>query len=133
MLHVKLFENFNNDEAFVDVLHYKNLDIYNKPSEWKDIENLKCKIKFKENIKYRRLGIENIQFVLESVELEFDLLNEEEEAETVTISHSDIDFQNVKVEVGMLPFFAENLEIDMKSSTDPKNWKYQLQIGRFER
>ena len=145
-----LIESFGNGiETFTQELEMygklRNLTFYNHPSSWgEEITSATGKITYTAELDVNRAGIEDIVFAVQSLELEIEMQNydedgNEEEPVYKTFSVEKNEIPDVKIEVEGLPFFVRELEIDflqaenIDGEVDPMKIEYTLMIGYDEK
>lgn len=135
MNHLKLFEDFGSGkETFEDKIEMygmlRNFSVYgSKGTKYEELDGAKGNIKFSCEMDVKNSGIEDMHFYLESFSVDFEIISGDDETTTDTVEVKDVDSEKVKVEVGKLPYYLTEFEIDMKGSNDPSKWVYTLAIG----
>lgn len=154
----KLIESLGNgEETFItDIdLHgqQSNLDFYNFPTEiLGELEGATGKISYNAKVDYNSHGIEDVYFSIEAIELELELRVYKSFKPGIKYGISDDDDEgelvykefkitramlgtDPKVEVNKLPFYLEEIEIDLKDCVDKdgnidyKKVKFEIRIG----
>ena len=135
------FENFLNEStgfAFEEDIHLyskgqnrSNLSFYNEPPKFKEVSDADGKIYFDLKPTIKRGGIEDFQVTKVTVVLDVETTVWDEEKEQDDYQNEIVQFStgNVILNLEKLPFYIEDLEIDMKKSEDPKKWEVTLNIG----
>jgi hypothetical protein len=124
-----------NDYSFGVDLKYIDIDIYERPEEYSDISDAKVFIEYSVDLIVNKTGIDGFNFTVNSVELEFevdDYPNENKEFDIDLIPGKTIDFSQLKVETkeNLLPTYPTNISINMRNSTDPKNFEVTVEFGQ---
>lgn len=144
-----LIESFGNGiETFTqDIEMYgnlRNLSVYNHPKSWgEEITAAKGKMTYTAELDVNRSGIEDIVFAIQSIEIEFEIQNYDEDGNEEEPTYHNFSVEknqipDVKVEVHDLPFFVRELEIDflqaenIDGDVDPMKVEYNLEIGHIE-
>ena len=160
----RLIESFGNgEETFtVDIEMYgklSNLDIINFPDVWGELEGANGTLVYIAELDVNSSGIDDVYFRIESIAIEMEIRvykkptigakygidDIDEEGELIykeLIITEDMINTDVKTEVGKLPYYMNNLEINFvaKSGTPPsavdkdgnidyKKLKFEMQIG----
>jgi hypothetical protein len=124
-----------NDYSFGVELKYIDIDIYDRPEEYSDISDAKVFIDYSVDLVVNKYGIEGMRFSVSSVELEFmvdDHPNEDKEFDIDLIPGKTIDFSQLKIETKeiLIPSYPTNISINMRKSTDPKNFEITVEFGQ---
>jgi hypothetical protein len=127
--------NKYNDYSFCVELKYIDIDIYDRPEEYSDISDAKVFIDYSVDLVVNKYGIEGMRFSVSSVELEFmvdDHPNEDKEFDIDLIPGKTIDFSQLKIETKeiLIPSYPTNISINMRKSTDPKNFEITVEFGQ---
>lgn len=125
----------SNDYSFGLDLKYIDIDIYERPEEYSNIVDAKVFIDYSVDLIVNKAGIEGMNFNVSSVELEFevdDYPNENKEFDIDLIPGKTIDFSQLKIETkeNLLPSYPKNISINMRKSTDPKNFEITVEFGQ---
>ncbi len=124
-----------NDFKFGDEIKYINIDIHNTPEEYDDITNAKVYVEYSVRFIFKKGGIEDLIFSVDSVELEFevdDYPNDyPKEFDIELIPGKTIDYSQLKAEQGevIIPTYPERIEINMNKSTEPRNFDVTVYFG----
>jgi hypothetical protein len=124
-----------NDYSFGVELKYIDVDIYDRPEEYADISDAKVFIDYSVDLVVNKSGIEGMNFSVSSVELEFmvdDHPNEDKEFDIDLIPGKTIDFSQLKIDTkeNTIPSYPTNVSINMRNSTDPKNFEITVVFGK---
>lgn len=116
-------------------LKYIDIDIYERPDEYSDISDAKVFIDYSADLVVNKAGIEGINFNISSIELEFsvdDYPNENKEFDIDLIPGKTIDFSRIKIVTNenLLPTYPTNISINMRKSTDPRNFDISVEFGK---
>lgn len=111
-----------------------NIDLYNRPDEWSDLDDYKAFIDYSVDIEVRKTGIEGLMFRVNGIELEFsvdDYPNSSKEFDFDLSPGKNIDFSQLTAEPmsSIIPTYPSNLSIDMNKSTEPIKWKITVSFG----
>lgn len=123
-----------NDYSFGWELKYVDIDLYDRPEEYEEINDCKAFIEYSVDLIVKKGGIDGITFSLNSIELEFevdDYPNGIKEFDIDLIPGKTIDYSQLKNEVSdsPIPTYPEKLEINMNKSTDPRNFDITVYFG----
>ena len=115
-------------------LRYVDLDIFGRPEEYDDLSDAKLHLNYSVEIIAKKSGIDMLIFKVTDMELEFeidDYPNANKEFDVDLIPGKTIDFSQIKTEEGanLIPTFPSKAEIDMKKSTNPRNWEIRVYFG----
>jgi hypothetical protein len=124
-----------NDYSFGVELKYIDVDIYDRPEEYADISDAKVFIDYSVDLVVNKSGIEGMNFSVSSIELEFmvdDHPNEDKEFDIDLIPGKTIDFSQIKIDTkeNIIPSYPTNVSINMRNSTDPKNFEITVEFGQ---
>ena len=128
-----------NDFKFGDEIKYINIDIYNKPEEYEDITDAKVYVEYSTRFIFKKSGIDDIIFSIDSIELEFqvdDYPNDEsKEFDIELIPGKTIDYSQLKAEKEeiIIPSYPDRIEINMNKSTEPRNFQVTVYFGSSSR
>lgn len=119
---------------FGTTIKYIDIDIHNRPKEYENIEDSKAFVEYSVNLDIRKNGIENIDFSIGGIELEFttdDHPNPVKEFDVDLIPGRTIDIGQMHVEhkEHKIPTYPSKLEINMNGSTDPKKFDVTVYFG----
>ena len=122
------------DYSFGMELKYIEIDLFNRPEEYSDIEESKAFIEYSIDLIVKKAGIDDFMFNVDLIELEFsvdDYPNEPKQFYMDLIPGKTIDYSQLNVEklASVIPTYPKNLSIDMNKSTDPKNFKITVSFG----
>ena len=125
-----LLEHFGTgEETFTELLSTysqkgSNLDIWGPPA-WGEIEEATGKVTYTAKLDYTKNGIEDIYFNVVKISLTVscriyrDKDDDDGELKEFDIEFDSANMKNCKVEIqGGLPFYVENLTIDLKNAED---------------
>lgn len=120
--------NFECDIRYVDI------DISGKPEEYEEIVDAKLHLNYSIDLILKKAGIDSALFRVNHMELEFevdDYPNSAKEFDVDLIPGKTIDFSQVKTQENerLIPSFPEKVEIDMRKSTDARNWEIVVFFG----
>lgn len=124
-----------NDFKFGAEIKYINIDIHSRPEEYEDITDAKVYVEYSTRFIFKKAGIEDIIFNVDSVELEFqvdDYPNDEvKEFDIDLIPGKTIDYSQLKAETDdiIIPTYPERIEINMNKSTEPRNFEVTVYFG----
>lgn len=128
-----------NDFKFGDEIKYINIDIYNKPEEYEDITDAKVYVEYSTRFIFKKGGIDDIIFSVDSVELEFEVddypNDEPKEFDIDLIPGKTIDFSQLRAEKEeiVIPSYPDRIEINMNKSTEPRNFEVTVYFGSSSR
>ena len=109
----------------------RNLTLYNTDPKGKygGLQDVTGNVEFDMNFIYKRSGIEDV--MINSMDFVLNIETEQEE-DFYPTPFNKIEFTvyNPDFEVGTFPLYLEDIEIDMKKSDDPKNWKVSFKLGK---
>ena len=122
------------DYSFGMELKYIEIDLFNRPEEYTDIDDSKAFIEYSIDLIIKKAGIDDFIFNIDLIELEFsvdDYPNEPKQFDIDLIPGKTIDYSQLNVEklASVIPTYPNNLSIDMNKSTDPKNFKITVSFG----
>jgi hypothetical protein len=122
------------DYSFGMELKYIEIDLFNRPEEYTDIDDSKAFIEYSIDLIIKKAGIDDFLFNIDLIELEFsvdDYPNEPKQFDIDLIPGKTIDYSQLNVEklASVIPTYPKNLLIDMNKSTDPKNFKITVSFG----
>ena len=122
------------DYSFGTELKYIEIDLFNRPEEYSDIDDSKAFIEYSIDLIVKKAGIDDFMFNVDLIELEFsvdDYPNEPKQFDMDLIPGKTIDYSQLNVEklASVIPTYPKNLSIDMNKSTDPKNFKITVSFG----
>jgi len=120
--------------AFGLPLKYVDIDIYNRPDEYANIEDAKVFIEYSVNLEVQKECIAGINFLVNSVELEFsvdDYPNPIKQFDIDLIPGKTIDIGQMKSDIGEnpIPTNPTGIKINMNMSTDPKKFDVIVSFG----
>lgn len=115
-------------------MDYVDIDIHNRPDEYDDINEASAFIEYSVSLGIRKNGISDINFGINSVELEFkteDYPNPPKEFDIDLIPGKTIDIGQVQADVEdyKIPTYPSGLVINMNKSTDPKKFDVTVKFG----
>lgn len=122
------------DYSFGMELKYIEIDLFNRPEEYSDIDDSKAFIEYSIDLIIKKAGIDDFIFNVDLIELEFsvdDYPNEPKQFDIDLIPGKTIDYSQLNVEklASIIPTYPDKLSIDMNKSTDPKNFKITVSFG----
>ncbi len=123
------------DYSFGMELKYIEIDLFNRPEEYADIDDAKAFIEYSVDLIVKKAGIDDLILNINLVELEFsvdDYPNEEpKKFDMDLIPGKTIDYSQLHVDklASVIPTYPNNLTIDMNKSTDPKKFKITVSFG----
>jgi hypothetical protein len=122
------------DFTFGEDLSYTNIDLFNRPEEWSDVDTKKAFVEYSVNIGVKKMGIEGLSFRINLIELEFsvdDYPNPHKDFDFDLIPGKNVDFSQIEEDIKdfIIPTYPSNLEIDMNKSTEPIKWKIKVSFG----
>lgn len=122
------------DFTFGQELLYTEIDIFNRPEEWSDLDDKKAFVEYSVDVEVRKSGIEGLQFRINLIELEFsvdDDPNPHKEFDFDLLPGKNVDFSQLEADTKdfIIPTYPSNLEIDMNKSTEPVKWKIKVSFG----
>ena len=122
------------DYSFGMELKYIEIDIFNRPEEYSELNDAKAFIEYSLDLIIKKAGIEDFIFNIDLIELEFsvdDYPNEPKQFDIDLIPGKTIDFSQLNVEKlsSVIPTYPKNLSIDMNKSTDPNKFKITVSFG----
>ncbi len=124
-----------NEFKFGTEIKYIDIDIHNKPEEYEDIIDAKVYVEYSTRFIFKKAGIDDIIFSVDSVELEFtveDYPNDEpKEFDIDLIPGKTIDYSQLKSESEerIIPTYPDRIEINMNKSTEPRNFEVTVYFG----
>ena len=114
----------------------KNLDIYNAPKEFGDIAEAEGKLLYEMRLNLKSSGIEDISVVRAAISLDIEIQEFDEKNDEDTFRNKSVEWNptlySMNIEFGSFPLYLQNMEIDMKKSEDPEEWKVSLKFGGFD-
>lgn len=128
-----------NDFKFGDEIKYINIDIHNRPEEYEDITDAKAYVEYSTRFIFKKGGIDDIIFSVDSVELEFEVddypNDESKEFDIDLIPGKTIDYSQLKAEREevIIPSYPDRIEINMNKSTEPRNFEVTVYFGSSAR
>lgn len=125
----------SNQYTFGIKMESMDIDIHNRPDEYTDITDRSAFIDYSVNISVNKAGIESITFVVNSIEVQFevdDYPNETLEKDMDIIPGKTLDYNNVVSisKENIIPTYPTSLEIDMNKSTDTREFKVKVYFGK---
>jgi hypothetical protein len=122
------------DYSFGMELKYIEIDLFNRPEEYSDIDDSKAFIEYSIDLIIKKAGIDDFIFNIDLIELEFsvdDYPNEPKQFDIDLIPGKTIDYSQLDVEklASIIPTYPNKLSIDMNKSADPKNFKITVSFG----
>jgi hypothetical protein len=133
----ELSENFGESPEFTQSIGDRgsiDLSTYKEPYSLRSGRVKTGSVSWKLNLDYRKWGIDMDSFQVTKLDLEIELEDEEKEEEyTKEISvplEALQDPDRFKVEIEGFPLTITYIEIDMRHSEDPEDWKYEIKLGK---
>ena len=122
------------DYSFGAELKYIEIDLFNRPDEYSEIDDIKAFIEYSIDLIVKKSGIEDFIFNVGLIELEFsvdDYPNESKQFDIDLIPGKTIDYSQLNIEKlsSVIPTYPNNLIIDMNKSTNPRNFKITVSFG----
>ncbi len=123
-----------NDYTFGIELGYTDIDIQNRPEEYADISDVKIFIDYSVNLIIKKSGIDSMDIVVNSMELDFevdDYPNDSKEFDIDLIPGRTVDYNQILVDKNdvLIPSYPKSVEIDMNKSTEARNFKITVVFG----
>jgi hypothetical protein len=136
-MHIKLFENFQEFPEFTQKIAKNTSDIsitfYKEPYNLKSLYLIEGSFSWKCKLETKTWGISLESIMLTKLEFTVELENEETEEfyyKTTTVPEETLkDPLKYKVDVEGFPLRITNIEVNMRHSEDPEDWKYELTVG----
>lgn len=133
-MNIKLFENFEESPDFFQRIGPSlELNLYNEPYPLRNGRIAGGEITWKCDLDYRKWGIELGLFQLTKIVFEIELEDEEKEEEyikeIVVPKEALQDINRYKTTVKGFPLTLTRVDIYMRHSEDPEDWKYEIEIG----
>jgi len=125
----------SNQYTFGMKMESMDIDIHNRPDEYADITDRSAFIDYSVNISVNKAGIESITFVVNSIEVQFevdDYPNETLEKDMDIIPGKTLDYNNVMAisKENIIPTYPTSLEIDMNKSSDTREFIVKVYFGK---
>ena len=122
------------DYSFGAELKYIEIDLFNRPDEYSEIDDIKAFIEYSIDLIVKKSGIEDFIFNVGLIELEFsvdDYPNGSKQFDIDLIPGKTIDYSQLNIEKlsSVIPTYPNNLIIDMNKSTNPRNFKITVSFG----
>ena len=122
------------DYSFGVEMKYIEIDLYNRPEEYSDLDDAKAFVEYSVDVIVKRAGIDSFIFNVNSIELEFsvdDYPNDRKEFDIDLIPGKTIGYDQIKVEEldSIIPTYPSKLDINMNKSTDPKKFIITVSFG----
>ena len=122
------------DYSFGAELKYIEIDLFNRPDEYSEIDDIKAFIEYSIDLIVKKSGIEDFVFNVGLIELEFsvdDYPNGSKQFDIDLIPGKTIDYSQLNIEKlsSVIPTYPNNLIIDMNKSTNPRNFKITVSFG----
>lgn len=139
---IKLFENFNEAPEFTQKISREDvyLSLYNEPGSLRSSLVRSGEVKWTMDVNIRRWGIELGKAQLTHLEIVLEVDDQESEdgdtiEKTITVTKEQLldSFERTEQELEGFPLSITDLEIDMRHSEDPEDWKYTIKIGKDPR
>jgi hypothetical protein len=136
-MNIKLFENFGEDPEFTQKISSDDvyLSLYSEPYSLRSGYVIGGSVSWKCEMSYKKWGIEMESIRLTKLSFEIEVEDEDNEDEThikeiVVPSEALQDTSRIKYEVEGFPLTIASLEITMRNSEDPEDWKYEITLGK---
>ena len=136
-MHIKLFENFGESPEFTQKITKNSsstvITFWKEPYTFKNPYLIEGSFSWKCNLKTESWGISLGSITL--TKLDFTVELEEEDGETyykktITVPEEHLrDPLRYKVDAESFPLRITNIEINMRHSEDPEDWKYELTLA----
>lgn len=139
---IKLFENFNEAPEFTQKISTDDVyvSLYKEPGSLRSASVRSGEVKWTMDVSYRKWGIELGKAQLTYLEIVLEIEDPESEdgdtfEKTITVTKEQLldSFERTEQELEGFPLSLSDLEIDMRHSEDPEDWKYKIQIGKDPR
>ena len=129
--------NVSSEFIFSKELGLLDVEVVNRPPEISDVDSLECEIEYKVGIERRKDGIQDLNFSIEEIELEIkvdDYPNEQKEFEFNIVPDVNIAIPSIVIQKGsrLVPTDPSFARIDMRKSTNPKDFRIQILFGTNE-
>ena len=139
-MHIKLFENFQEFPEFTQKIAKNSSDVnitfYKEPYTLKSLYFIEGSFSWKCKLETKTWGISLESIMLSKLEFTVELENEDTEEysyKTITVPEETLkDPLKYKVEVEGFPLRITHIEVNMRHSEDPEDWKYELTVGGSE-
>jgi hypothetical protein len=132
----KLFESLQDSPVFESQIGSEEQDVYltthNEPYPIKNsFMTYSGKVLWKLAIVPKKWGYSAEEFEIVGLSFTYDYEGENEEVieGEFDIPGTKISHEYVKTEIKSLPLFLDSLEIDMRHSIDPEDWKIEATLG----
>ena len=136
-MNIKLFENFGEDPEYTQKISSDDiyLSLYSEPYSLKSGSIIGGSVSWKCEMRHRKWGIEMEAIRLTKLSFEIELEDEDNEDEThikeiVVPSEALQDTSRIKYEVEGFPLTITSMDITMRNSEDPEDWKYEITLGK---
>jgi hypothetical protein len=134
---IKLLENFNTESIpeFEQKIGTKPGSIFlmleKEPGNLRNGYLREGIIKWSLDLKYEKRGIIISGVKLLEMEFEIELEDEEDNSynETVTATKEQLKNCPIEFELHELPISIKSIEINMRHSVDPEDWKFDVKLG----
>jgi hypothetical protein len=123
--------------TFMCEIEYLDVNIINKPPELSNVDSINCEIEYLVDVDRNKKGIADLNFKVESIELEIetdDGPNEPDKKEFDVVPGENIPHTSVMCRKlsKLIPCEPSKLNIDMRKSMNPKDFKIDVFFGRDE-
>ena len=140
-MHIKLFENFQEFPEFTQKIAKNTTDVnitfYKEPYTLGNLYFVEGSFSWKCKLETKTWGISLESIILTKLEFTVELEDEEKEEfyyKTITVPEEHLrDPLRYKVDVESFPLQITNIEVNMRHSEDPEDWKYELTVGGPEK
>ena len=136
-MHIKLFENFGESPEFTQKIakNYSStvITFWKEPYTFKNPYLVEGSFSWKCKLETKTWGISLESIMLSKLEFTVVLENEDTEDytyKTITVPEETLkDPLKYKVDVEGFPLRITHIEVNMRHSEDPEDWKYELTVG----
>lgn len=135
---IKLFENFDQPQEFFQKFTRNdetvNFQLWKEPNSMRDNYGIEGTFTWQCSLKYNKWGIDIDSIVLTSLSLTVELEDEDNEDmsidKKIELTKEDLqDASKYKIVVEGFPLTITSLEVNMRHSEDPEDWKYEITLG----
>ena len=135
-MNIKLFENFGEDPEYTQKISSDDvyLSLYSEPYSLRSGSIIGGSVSWKCEMSYKKWGIEMESIRLTKLSFEIEVEDEDNEDEThikeiVVPSEALQDPFRIKYKVEGFPLTITSLDITMRNSEDPEDWKHEISLG----
>ena len=129
-------KNYNTNMSFSAELRYVDIDVFNRAKEVEEANSIECEIDYGAYVTTSKTGIDRIDFVVTSIELEFKVDSDkgekkEMEYEIDIVPNKNIEEGSITCQNGeiIIPSEPSRIEIDMAQSMNPRDFKIVVTFG----